>query len=112
MIADIGGVNRGQKPPCNHAFVALQDLPNTVRLGCFLNYFCERYRSADDGEKRLNLTVLRPDPGLPTDCQHRARAGAMPAPLCWVQTYRKARGFHQNFGKASAIHRDVRRGFA
>ena len=32
---------------------------NTVRLGRFLNHFCERYRNADDVEKRLNLTVLR-----------------------------------------------------
>ena len=27
-------------------------------------HFCERYRNADDGEKRLNLTVLRPDQDL------------------------------------------------
>ena len=31
---------------------------NTVRLGRFLNHFCERYRNADEGEKGLNLTVL------------------------------------------------------
>ena len=31
---------------------------NTVRLGRYLNHFSERYRNADDGEKRLNLTVL------------------------------------------------------
>ena len=26
---------------------------NTVSLGRFSNHFCERYRNADDGEKRL-----------------------------------------------------------
>ena len=34
---------------------------NTIRLGRFLNHSCECYRNADDGEKRLNLTVLRAD---------------------------------------------------
>ena len=37
---------------------------NTVRLGRFLNHSWERYRDADDGEKRVNLARLRPDPML------------------------------------------------